>query len=475
MARVEPRPGGAGPRPGLDAALRRFARFVFGLVFREVELVGAERMPANGPAIVIANHSNSIIDGGVLLAHLPRVPRFLAASTVWDYKPVAPFMNASGSVKVFRQQDGRAHEGSLEDSFAEAAALLADGGVLAVFPEGRTHDDPALLPFKTGAARIAVFTQARHGPLDLPVVPLGIDYEVKNLFRTRVCLSFGAPVWPGSTGAPGPPRDTGRDTDGVRAATAELRHALGAVAPDFADREEAETLTLAAEIRALHPADAPGRAPKFSRILAARDEMQAALASAGTEAAEATGAAQGARETRAALADYRRALAQTGLSDHEVAARAGRGALLRSALALAAGLPVALIAVLFNLPQALVLRTVSRTKERDRQMTWMTFGGIVLFPLTWTLWAGILGLVAGTSLGAGWGWAVAGATLVAAPLSARLALPTIDRAGRIARGLRARRLFRRDAGLGARLTDSRARARAALEALVGGAPPRGPV
>ncbi|MEZ5721202.1 MAG: 1-acyl-sn-glycerol-3-phosphate acyltransferase [Paracoccaceae bacterium] len=102
-----------------------------------------------------------------------------------DYKPVAPFMNASGSVKVFRQQDGRAHEGSLEDSFADAAALLADGGVLAVFPEGRTHDDPALLAFKTGTARIAQLAETRHGPLDWRSL-VGLDYEVKNRFHPRL-------------------------------------------------------------------------------------------------------------------------------------------------------------------------------------------------------------------------------------------------------------------------------------------------
>ncbi len=435
---------------------------MLGLVFREIELVGAERLPATGPVMVIANHYNSLVDGGVLLAFLPRIPRFLAASTVWDYKPVAPFMNASGSVKVFRQQDGRAHEGSLEDSFTDAAALLVAGGVLAIFPEGRSHDDPTLLPFKTGTARIAAFTQDRHGPLDLAVVPVGLDYEVKNLFRTRVCFSFAEPVRIGATAGAGG-AEPGRQSETVRKATGALKQALGAVAPDFASREEARELTLAGEILALEPGPTAGQAPAFSRIVTARRTVRAAL-----DRAEAAGDGQRARSALKAYAD---ALAAAGLTDPELAARPGRAALARSALALLAGLPVALVALAFSLPQALVLRRVSRRKDRDKQMTWMLFGGLVLFALTWILWALVLGLVAAAGWGGGWGWAVAAGTLVAAPLSVWLAMPTIDRALRLGRAVRARRILGRDPGLGDRLMGLRARARIALDAVLDPVPP----
>lgn len=421
-------------------------------MFRDIELVGAERMPASGPVIVIANHMNSLIDGGLLLAFLPRIPRFLAASTVWDHRPVAPFMNASGSVKVFRQQDGRAHEGSLEDSFSDAAALLADGGVLAVFPEGRTHDDPALLPFKTGTARIALHTRERHGTFDLPVVPVGIDYEVKNRFRTRACFTFGTPTpVPVNPGA-GP----GRDGEGVRGATAALRRALSAVAPDFADPDEARAVTLAGEILALEEIRGAGRRPAFSRIVARRLEVRDWLAGA----ADAAGPAQALR-TR--LADYAQALAAVGVTDLETGAPARGRALLGSGLALLAGLPLVLVAAVLSGPQMLVLRAVARSQPRDRQLTWMTFGGVVLFALTWGLWALVLGLAEGLAVGAGRGWAVAVAVLIGAPLSARLALPTVDRASQLWRDLRARRRLRRDVEARARLAALRARAVAALE------------
>jgi hypothetical protein len=237
------------------------------------------------------------------------------------------------------------------------------------------------------------------------------------------------------------------------------------VAPDFTNEEVARAMTLAAEILAFEPGGRPGRPPAFSRIVTRRHAVEAALlgAWAGSEESQ----ADGAQWARAALDDYAQALAAAGLSDHEVAAPPDPAALSRSALALLPGLPLAFTALVFCLPQAFLLRAVSRTKPRDRQMTWITFGGLVVYPLTWLLWAIVLGLSAGVAFGAGWGWAVSGAVLVLAPLSARLALPTLDRGRRVARALRTGRLLRRDEGLAQRLAALRGRAVTALGAVLG--------
>ncbi len=449
--------------------MRRLARFVLGLLYRDIEIVGAEHLPKTGAAIVIANHGNSLVDGGLLLGFLPRIPRFLAASTVWDYKPVAPFMDASGSVKVFRQQDGRAHEGSLEDSFADAAALLADGGVLAIFPEGRTHDGSGLLPFKTGTARIVDFTKQRHPGLDLAIVPVGVDYEVKSAFRSRVTFTFGAPLAPGRVPVrDGSGAEDANGTNGAfRAESGRLQAALSAVAPDFSDAREARAARLGGEILALEAGGGGSpRGPLFSRVVAGQRAVRAAFDGGETEMqreADDPAAPGAVAEARAALAAYGAALDHAGLTDHEVAAP--RGVRLSDAVGVVLCLPLLLVAFVFNLPQALLLRAVSRTKPRDRQLTWITFGGLVVYPASWILWAVVLGLVAGATLGAGWGWAVALAVLVGAPVSGRLALPWIDRGARIVRAIRVRRHLSRAPELGPRLAALRSTARQGLGAL----------
>jgi len=102
-------------------------------------------------------------------------------------------MNAFGSLPVYR-----AHEGDTsrnEETFALCRAELAAGGVLALFPEGTSHSDPQLRPLKTGAARIALSAEAEHdGQLGVTLVPVGLSYERKTLFRSSVLLVVGEPI-----------------------------------------------------------------------------------------------------------------------------------------------------------------------------------------------------------------------------------------------------------------------------------------
>ena len=63
-----------------------------------------------------------------------------------------------------------------------------------LFPEGKSHNQPHQLPLKTGAARIALETEAKHGPRGLQVVPVGLTYEAKDRFGSRVLVFVGDPI-----------------------------------------------------------------------------------------------------------------------------------------------------------------------------------------------------------------------------------------------------------------------------------------
>jgi hypothetical protein len=65
------------------------------------------------------------------------------------------------------------------------------GEVVAVFAEGVSGGDRSLLSFKTGAARIALGYAGRRS---LEVIPVGIHYDDRTAFRTRVVVSVGPPV-----------------------------------------------------------------------------------------------------------------------------------------------------------------------------------------------------------------------------------------------------------------------------------------
>src|SRR3989442_1126473 len=79
------------------------------------------------------------------------------------------------------------------ETFAACADALAEGRVIAIYPEGTTHAEARVQRIKTGAARIALAYEAER-PGELRLVPVGLTFDARKSFRGRVLVSFGPPV-----------------------------------------------------------------------------------------------------------------------------------------------------------------------------------------------------------------------------------------------------------------------------------------
>ena len=66
-----------------------------------VELVGVERIPASGPAILVANHE-SLFDPWILALATPRPVRYMAKSELWKYRVIGAAMEAFGAFPIER-------------------------------------------------------------------------------------------------------------------------------------------------------------------------------------------------------------------------------------------------------------------------------------------------------------------------------------------------------------------------------------
>lgn len=148
-------------------------------------VLGAWRVPAEGPVILAVNHSH-MIDGPMLMGTSPRPIHFLIKKEAF-VGPLDPFFRRTGQVRVDRSTADRT-------AVAQASRVLADGNVLGIFPEG-TRGEGDFASLRSGLAYFAL----RSGAPVVPVAVLGCAGNPGRLvpqlpkLRSRVDVVFGDP------------------------------------------------------------------------------------------------------------------------------------------------------------------------------------------------------------------------------------------------------------------------------------------
>jgi len=182
---------GSGPRARLP--LRMAARcWAPGLLWgagARLQIQGQERIDWTRPCLFVANHQ-SVIDICALFRAIPVPLRFLLKDEMRRVPFVGWYACATGMLFIVRDN---ARAGAVFRR--QAAALLADGHSLCLFPEGTRSRSGAMAPFKPGALQSAI-------DAGVDVVPVALHgagrvLPVDGLFRVRpgtIRVGFGAPL-----------------------------------------------------------------------------------------------------------------------------------------------------------------------------------------------------------------------------------------------------------------------------------------
>src|SRR5438128_8991431 len=179
----------------LTSAVARLVRFLLGIYFRRIELFHPERVPLRVPVLFASNHPGSITDSFIIGALVPRQVHFVATVQLFRFKPLAWLLKQCGIIPVNRLKDDPRAMRSVMDTFEACFKVLERGGAVGIFPEGMTYNDSQLKTVKTGAARMALELEHRHGgSLGLKIVPVGLTYSAKELYRSDALVNFGEPI-----------------------------------------------------------------------------------------------------------------------------------------------------------------------------------------------------------------------------------------------------------------------------------------
>lgn len=181
--------------------LMRFLAWLLIHTIHRVELVGAERIPAEGAAVLVCNHV-SYVDALVIVAASPRPIRFVMDHQIFKTPLVGWIFRTAKAIPIAPAKED---PWLMEKAYIDIAQALHEGELVCIFPEGKLTRDGELNQFRGGIAKIVERSK-------VPVIPMALrglwgsvfTRDPEQLFdrvlargpRSRLALAVGAPVSP---------------------------------------------------------------------------------------------------------------------------------------------------------------------------------------------------------------------------------------------------------------------------------------
>lgn len=160
-------------------------RGVARLIWR-LEVVGAERVPLDGAAIIAPNHL-SVLDPPLIGCACPRELRYIAKAELFRNRAIGWFLRRLGGFPVER---GAADVGAIKT----ALNFLKAGRAVIIFIEGTRGDGTRLLPPTPGVTLLA----RQSGAAVVPTAIVGTDKAwprgAKLPRRAQIKVAFGQPL-----------------------------------------------------------------------------------------------------------------------------------------------------------------------------------------------------------------------------------------------------------------------------------------
>lgn len=150
----------------------RFISWLLSHLIYRFKVTNKQVIPSEGAVLLICNHV-SFIDAVLLMAASPRPINFIMDHRIFKTPVLGWLFKLAKAIPIAPQrEDAEAYE----KAFQQAAQVLKNGDVLAIFPEGAITRDGELGEFRPGVLKI--LQSAQSNGLSIPVIPMGL----KNLW-----------------------------------------------------------------------------------------------------------------------------------------------------------------------------------------------------------------------------------------------------------------------------------------------------
>ncbi len=218
------------------AFIKVLVRISTAIFFKRIVVVGRAYMPERGPAIIVANHPNTLMDPLLVALLAEQRIGFVANAGLFSNSFLVAFFRYFHVIPIFRKKDvAPGEKPNNEQAFAQCHAYLQQRGTFLIFPEGSSLYEINLREIKTGTARIAL---SYPGPGDVQIIPVALDYSDAIQFRSMVRVTIGKPIM-ASTYKEDQQRN---EAEAVDALTDDIRKALAKKLPWTTGKDQEDLL-----------------------------------------------------------------------------------------------------------------------------------------------------------------------------------------------------------------------------------------
>lgn len=181
--------------PFLYKILYTYVSILHKLYYRKITVVGLEKLPANTPIIFAPNHQNALMDALAVLFTTRKSVAFMARADIFKNPRIAKILNLLKILPIYRIRDGYGELGKNQESFENTVEVFKANIPLCILPEGNHEGQKRLRQLKKGIFRVAF--QAENNsttPLNLTIVPVGLDYSNYFDAGSDLTVVFGTPI-----------------------------------------------------------------------------------------------------------------------------------------------------------------------------------------------------------------------------------------------------------------------------------------
>jgi 1-acyl-sn-glycerol-3-phosphate acyltransferase len=181
--------------------LMRFLAWLLIHTIHRVSVMGADRIPEEGAAVLVCNHV-SYVDAIVIMAASPRPIRFVMDHRIFKTPLLGFIFRTARAIPIAPAKEDA---WLMEKAFIDIAQALHEGDLVCIFPEGQLTRTGEMSAFRGGIAKIVERSK-------VPVIPMALrglwgslfSRDGSNVFersfargwRSRLALAVGVPVPP---------------------------------------------------------------------------------------------------------------------------------------------------------------------------------------------------------------------------------------------------------------------------------------